>query len=378
LLHRKKSNIVPESSVQSDVPLAPYTTLGLGGNARYFVPVASEDELLSALVWAREQKVPVFLLGGGSNLVVADAGFSGLVVHNRLRGIRVVEQTDSQVVVEVAAGEDWDSFVRVCAESGWQGVECLAGIPGFVGGTPVQNVGAYGQEVAETIVRVRAVALSTGTVREFSHAECGFAYRRSRFNREELGQWAITAVRFQLNINHPALLKYTDLTRYFANRELTQIPSLLDVYEAVREIRSQKGMVVRPDDPDSRSAGSFFKNPIVSPETFQTVQEKFAGDVPHWLQDDGSVKLSAAWLIQNSGFVRGETLGGMGLSGKHILAIVNRGGGTASELNGLALRVQQRVADKWGVLLAPEPIFLGFTESEELPESAVLVGSSRS
>ncbi|GAB4463073.1 MAG: UDP-N-acetylmuramate dehydrogenase [Armatimonadaceae bacterium] len=355
-------------TIASDVPLAPRTSLGVGGNARFFAAAQTVAQVQEALHWATAENLPVFLLGGGSNLVVSDEGFPGLVLSLQIAGVSAQHESPDEVILEVGAGEDWDSLVRHTVERGWQGIECLAGIPGSVGATPVQNVGAYGQEVAETIVAVTAIDRRTGTVHEFSNTECGFSYRRSRFNGDDAGNWCITSVRFRLRPNTPASLRYADLQRYFADQPA---PSLFAVYHAVREIRSRKGMVIRPDDPDSRSAGSFFKNPIVSAADWARIQASTSQAIPHWLQPDGSVKLAAAWLIEHSGFARGQAWGYAGLSTKHILALVNRGDATAAEIVSAACRVQQGVQAAWGIPLAPEPVFLGFPPDAPLPHLAV-------
>ncbi len=361
--------------IQENIPLAPRTTLGVGGLARFFAFARSEAELRHALAWATARSLPAFVLGGGSNLVVSDAGFPGLVVGMNVRGIEVGEPgEDGAVPVTAGAGEDWDGFVRYAVARGLQGIECLAGIPGRVGATPVQNVGAYGQEVADTVTRVRAFDREIGETRDLTASDCGFAYRRSRFNSPgEMGRWVILSVTFALRPGAPAVLKYADLQRHFAGGG--ESPSLPAVYDAVREIRSRKGMVVRADDPDSRSAGSFFKNPVVAPDVWEELAAKASGaeSVPHWPQPDGSVKVPAAWLIERSGFARGFAAGRAGLSTKHVLALVNRGGATAAEITALARRVQAGVVDAWGVAIAPEPVFLGFAPGDPaLPENAVL------
>lgn len=359
---------VPIFTRTENVPLAPFTTLGVGGSARYFCAAETERQLRHALRWADEQNLPVFVLGGGSNLVIADAGFPGLVVRADIHGINTEEGTTGRTLVTVGAGEKWDDFVRFCVTRNLQGIECLAGIPGAVGGTPVQNVGAYGQEVSETIVSVRALDQTSDTVYDISAAECGFAYRQSRFNTTEAGRWVILSVTFALAPNAPPALKYADLRAHFDGTT----PTLIQVYDAVRTIRARKGMVHSPDDPDSHSAGSFFKNPVVSLEDAACIAETF-GDtsaVPQWTQPGGNVKLSAAWLIERAGFVRGHSFGSVGLSGKHVLALVNRGGATAREVCDAARQIQEGVKAKWGVLLSPEPVFVGFTDADALPQNA--------
>ena len=338
-----------------DVSLASYTTLGIGGPARFFCTPTTPAEIDIALVEARNRALPVFVLGGGSNLVIADSGWPGLVLRPSLT---------HQVGLMVGAGVDWNDFVDHCVSQNLAGIECLAGIPGTVGATPIQNVGAYGQEVADTIVSVTALNRKTLDIHSFSNAECRFAYRQSRFNTDELGHWLILEVEFALKENAAPNLTYRDLIHHFG---LDTSPTLSEVAATVRQIRAQKGMVVDPTDPDSRSAGSFFKNPIL--EVSQA-----PGTAPRFAQPDGRVKIPAAWFIERSGLMRGETLaGGIGLSSKHILALVNQREGTAADVVAAAKRVQECVHKTWGVVLHPEPIFVGFSESETLPEGATVI-----
>jgi UDP-N-acetylmuramate dehydrogenase len=335
-----------------------FTTLGVGGPAAHFTRIESEADLRRAL-----EEPPFFLLGGGSNLVVHDSGWPGTVGLMALRGIENWFQGE-KVRLRVGGGEVWDDFVRLCAERGWGGIECLAGIPGTVGATPIQNVGAYGQDVSQTIVEVTALDRATGEVARIPTAECGFAYRKSRFNAEELNRWVILYVSFALNIDAPACVTYRDVAAHFGEGA---DPSLVEVYGAVREIRGKKGMVVDADDPDSRSAGSFFKNPVV--------EEKAAPEgAPRFGAEPGLVKVPAAWLIEKSGILKGERLvGGIGVSGKHPLALVNRGGGTAADVAASARVVQKRVFEHFGIPLHPEPLFVGPWETSELPDGATVV-----
>jgi UDP-N-acetylmuramate dehydrogenase len=355
--------------VQENIPLAPLTTLGVGGPARYFSEALSETELMEALAFGEAQGIPAFLLGGGSNLVVADEGFCGLVIRLGLRGI-TVERTGDRALVTAAAGEDWDEFVRSCVERGLAGIECLAGIPGLVGATPVQNVGAYGQEVSETIVRVRAYDRRERQTVDLSNAECGFGYRSSRFNTAEIGRWIILSVTFALTPGGPPTLKYADVQCHFGEGAT---PSLTDVYHGVRAIRARKGMVIDPTDPDSRSAGSFFKNPVVSAEGFAALQAQHGDAVPHYPQPDGSIKVPAAWLIEHAGFQRGQAFGNVGISTKHVLALVNRGGATGSEIAAAACCIQRGVRTTTDVSINPEPIFVGFNDLSTLPARATVV-----
>jgi len=250
-------------------PLAPFTTFGIGGPARWFVEAATEDEIAEAAAWAGERGVPLFVLGGGSNLLVSDAGFNGLVLRVGLRGIEVPDSSEAsgQTIYQVAAGEDWEHFVQRTIEDSCAGLECLAGIPGTVGGTPVQNVGAYGQEVASAIARVRAFDLRQHEYVEFAAADCGFAYRRSRFNSADRGRYVVTRVDYRLTPGGAPTIRYAELQRTIAEAQAEgREATLAEVAAVVRRIRQTKGMLLVADDPDCRSAGSFFKNPVVDEE----------------------------------------------------------------------------------------------------------------
>ncbi|MDQ3014015.1 MAG: UDP-N-acetylmuramate dehydrogenase [Acidobacteriota bacterium] len=338
--------------IQENVPLAPLTTLGIGGAARFFAEVQSEIDLIEAIAFAEQQQLPVFILGGGSNVLVADEGFSGLVIRIAIKGIEWRED------VTAGAGEDWDAFVGQCIERNMAGIECLSGIPGLVGGTPVQNVGAYGQEVSETITNVRAFDRQSKQIVELTNADCQFSYRRSIFNSTELGHYIVLAVTYRLRQHGVPAIRYPDLKNFFSDR--SEKPTLAEVRNAVIEIRSRKGMVIVPDDPDCRSAGSFFKNPIVSREVLAQL-EREAGEVPpSFPAADGNVKVPAAWLIERAGFQRGYAKGRAGISSKHTLAIINRGGATADEVLGLVSEISLGVGERFGIELLPEPVFVGF------------------
>lgn len=341
-----------EPKVRENVPLAPLTTIGIGGPARYFVSAVTVDELREALDWASQRSLPVFILGGGSNLLVSDDGFTGLVIQISLHG-RVVESEDRYATVKVAAGEPWDSFVEMATASGWAGIECLSGIPGSTGATPIQNVGAYGQDVSETIIRVETLDRTTGRVVAFTNAECRFGYRASRFKNQEPGRHVVLNVTFRLERGGPATIRYPELQKYLDEQEVA-IADLTGVRSAVIAIRKRKGMVIDPSDPDTRSDGSFFMNPVVPAGELG----EFGG--PSFPAGEGFVKLSAAWLIENAGFTKGYSHGNVGLSSKHSLAIINRGGGTAAEVRELVELIQRRVRERFGVELHPEPNFIGF------------------
>jgi UDP-N-acetylmuramate dehydrogenase len=346
--------------VRQNVPLAPLTTLGIGGPARYFVAVHSEAELREAMQWARDKALPEFILGGGSNLVVSDAGWPGLVIKMEIGIVRRSREGDRDIFC-AGAGVDWNQFVASAVEFSCAGVECLNGIPGTVGATPVQNVGAYGQDVSETISRVRAIVRETLEPIEFSNQECGFSYRTSRFNTVDKDKFVITRVDFALTHGGLPKVEYGDVKKHFA--AVGGRPTLLTVSEAVWKIRRAKAMVITDDEPDSRSAGSFFKNPIISSEQFAALAESarsHGGEVPSYPAENGNVKLPAAWLIENAGLHKGFTLGRVGISSKHTLALVNCGQATSAELLALKDLVQRKVYDTFGIELRPEPVFLGF------------------
>ncbi|MCZ4491957.1 MAG: UDP-N-acetylenolpyruvoylglucosamine reductase [Conexibacter sp.] len=324
-----------------------WTTLGLGGPAGAVLEARSEEQLAEAVRAADAAGEPVLLLAGGSNLVVADEGFPGTVIRVLTTG---VARDDD--VLHVAAGERWDAFVARCGEEGRAGIECLSGIPGSVGATPIQNVGAYGQEVAETIVSVRVLDRRTGEIEDLAGEECGFGYRTSGFKREP-GRWVVLRVSYRLpraELSGP--IRYAELARTLGVSIGAGAPPRA-VREAVLGLRRGKGMVLDPADPDTRSAGSFFTNPILD---VAAVPE----GAPAWPEPDGRVKTSAAWLIEHAGFTRGEgDQEGIAISSKHVLALTNRGRGTAGELLALARRIAAGVRDTFGIELVPEPVFVG-------------------
>ncbi len=340
--------------IQEYVPLAPLTTLGVGGPARYFAEAESVEDLRSALAFARSEGLPWFVLGGGSNLVVADAGFGGVVLKLALRGIEHRREEDKELFT-AAAGEDWDAFVATAVAAGCAGVECMSGIPGRVGATPVQNVGAYGQEVADTIEDVQALDTHTGELRMICNAACEFGYRTSLFNSGEGGRYIIIAVTFALEPGGAPGVEYDDLKKVFAGRA----PTLTEVRDAVLAIRASKAMLLVRADEDAHSAGSFFKNPVLSAQQFEQLA-RTASDVPHWPATNGEIKVSAAWLVEHAGFAKGYNRGPVGISRKHALAIVNRGGATASEVVALMDSIQVAVRERFGLDLHPEPVFVGF------------------
>ena len=344
--------------IQENVPLAPLTTLQVGGPARYLVVARSTAEIVEALGYARD--LPVFVLGGGSNLVVSDAGWRGVVIKIAIAGF--VERSDGvQVLFVVGAGEEWDKFVARAVARNCAGVECMSGIPGSVGGTPVQNVGAYGQEVAETIESVLVLDSRDNQVRELCKEACGFSYRTSIFNTTERGRFIILRVTYGLRKGGLPRAEYEDLKKYFAGWSTT--PTLAETREAVRQIRRRKAMLIVPGDEDCRSAGSFFKNPVLTAEEYEELTKRAAArslQIPSYPALEAQRKVSAAWLVEHSGFTRGYVNGRVGISRKHALAIVNRGGATAAEVMALKEQMQNRVQDIWGIGLEPEPVMVGF------------------
>jgi len=343
-----------------NVSLGPLTTLGVGGPSRWFAEIHTEDDLRMAVEWAGERDLPLFTLGGGSNLVISDAGWPGLTLRILLQGIDR-RSDNGRELFEAAAGEDWDQLVARTVEANCAGMECLSGIPGSVGGTPVQNVGAYGQDVSETITNVRALELSTGKFQEFTGPECGFTYRTSRFNTVDRGKFVITRVTYGLTQNGRPRIEYADLKKQFASRDST--PSLQEVRDAVRAIRHTKAMLIVDGDEDCHSAGSFFKNPVVDIATYERIAELVVTKgltPPRYPADDGRVKMAAAWLVEQSGMHKGFAMGHVAISRRHALAVVNRGGATATEVIALKDRIQQQVRDSFGIELQTEPVFVGF------------------
>jgi UDP-N-acetylmuramate dehydrogenase len=341
--------------VRENVPLAPLTTMKIGGNARFFVRAETESQVAAAFDFAEENDFEIFILGGGSNVLIADEGFGGLVLQIALKGVEISEN-----LVIAQAGEDWDEFVRFCVENDLQGVECLSGIPGLIGGTPVQNVGAYGQEVSETITKVRAFDRKSKEILELTNADCQFSYRASIFNTTAKNRFIVLSVTFALNKNAAPKIVYKDLQSYFGDRQ----PNLSETREAVLEIRRRKSMVIDEQDPNSKSAGSFFKNPIVGGERFAeiaAIAAKFGVEnVPNFAVDEKSVKIPAAWLIENSGFEKGYIKNGAGISTRHTLALINCGAAAAKDVISLKNEIQTKVKEKFGVELTPEPVFIGF------------------
>jgi UDP-N-acetylmuramate dehydrogenase len=347
------------------VQLSELTTLRLGGPTARYLEVSSEQAAVAAVRAADRAGEPLLVMSGGSNLVVADEGFPGTVVRIASRGV-----ARDGAMLEVAAGEPWDPLVADCVAGGLAGVECLAGIPGSAGATPIQNVGAYGQEVAETIAAVRVLDRARDSVEELAPAACRFTYRSSAFKREP-GRWVVLAVRFALRESElSAPIRYAELARALGV-ELGERAPLGDVHAAVLALRRAKGMVLDPGDPDTVSAGSFFTNPVLEAGAFAALRARAGAEPPAWPQEDGRVKTSAAWLIERAGFHRGYgNASGVAISSKHTLALTNRGAGTTAELVALAREIAAGVRDAFGVALMPEPVFVGHAWAADLPSRA--------
>ena len=341
--------------LQEGVPLAPLTTLGIGGPARWFARATHVDDLLAASEWEGES---LFVLGGGSNLVIADEGFGGLVLQIAIGGVDVTAGGED-VFLSAGAGEPWDAVVASAVKQDLAGIECLSGIPGTVGGTPIQNVGAYGQEVATVIEWVAAFDRVKRAAVRLSRSDCGFAYRMSRFKREDAARFVIAEVAFRLKRGAPATVTYPDVVDDLAKQNI-RCPTVQSVRDAVLRIRRGKGMVLDAEDSDTRSVGSFFMNPIVDRTTFERI-----APAPHYLMDNDGVKIPAAWLIQQSGFARGHVDGAAGVSTKHPLAIINRGGATARDILRLARRIKLAVRKRFDINLRPEPVFVGFSPDDD-------------
>lgn len=345
------------------VPLAPLSTLGVGGAARWFLRARREDEIAGAHAWSQAAGVSIVVLGGGSNVVIADEGLDALVLQPALTGTSFTgpDETGDGLgpVVSAGAGEPWDPLVAAVVARGWSGIEALSGIPGLVGGTPIQNVGAYGQEVAGAIEHVRVFDRTSATFDTLSREACGFAYRTSRFKGVDAGRFVVCRAQFRLGTG-PAASSYPDVLAWLAAQGVPT-PGVADVRAAVLAVRRRKSMVLDPDDQNRHSVGSFFTNPVVSADAHARIVRHAGDRVPGFALGDGTVKVPAAWLIERAGFSRGYADGPVGLSTRHPLAIVNRGGGRARDIVRLARQIKTAVARRFDVWLRPEPVFLGFT-----------------
>ena len=357
-------------SVRDDVPLAPLTTLELGGNARHLVEAADDDTVIEALRWAEARGLPALILGGGSNVVVADRGWDGLVVRIATRGRRFAESSatwDGAVTLTAAAGEPWDDVVADTVARGLAGLECLSGIPGLVGATPIQNVGAYGQEVADTIRSVTVVERASQRIAELAPAACAFAYRDSAFKHDP-DRFVVLAVTFALRPGGAPTLRYGELADTLAKGgRASPPPTLAEVRAAVLALRRKKSMLIVDGDPNRRSVGSFFTNPIVGAAEADTVAARAVAlgaiarpdEMPRWPAAGGAVKLSAGWLIERAGIRKGQRRGAVGVSTAHALALVHLGGGSTAELLELAREVRDAVHGRFAMTLLPEPTMIG-------------------
>lgn len=349
----------PEEHVQLDA----LTTMGVGGPASHYWRAINSEEVQRADSWARQHSVPLIVLAGGSNVIISDEGIAGLVLHLCSTGVTATRDGDDQLIT-AAAGERWDELVAWTVERGLAGLECLSGIPGTVGGTPIQNVGAYGQEVSSTLHALTAYDRSTKAIVSLTRADCSFGYRTSRFKAADAGRFVVCDVTFRLRAGD-ATLAYPDLLRYLAERDV-QRPTLAQVREAVLSVRRSKGMVLDPRDVDTRSVGSFFTNPVLELDAVDRIGRETARSVPAFATDSSRMKVPAAWLLEQIGCGRGYGEGPVGLSSKHPLAIVNRGGATAKHVVAFAATLKRRVAERFGVTLFPEPAFLGFRDDDDV------------
>jgi UDP-N-acetylmuramate dehydrogenase len=354
--------------IEENVPLAPLVTFELGGRARFFADACDDGEMVEALAWASARGLPITVLGGGSNLVVPDGGVEGLVVRVSTRGL-AFRAAGAEVLCDIAAGEPWDDVVAAAVARDLAGLECLSGIPGRAGGTPIQNVGAYGQEVGDTITSVRALDRRTGAMVELPAAACGFSYRHSAFKRDP-HRHLVLGVTFGLRPGGAPNLRYPEIAQTLAGAS----PTLGAVRAAVLAVRRRKSMVIDPTDPNRRSAGSFFTNPVVPPALAASVvavalaagMVQTAAQVPQFPAPGGAVKLAAGWLVERAGIAKGFRQGQVGVSTNHTLALVHHGGGRTAELLALARHVRATVHERFGVWLCPEPVILGASAEDPL------------
>jgi len=348
---------------QPAVSLGPFTTLGIGGPAEWFVRATSAEHVAAAHQWCREKNLPLFVMGGGSNLVIADSGVNGLVLQMAIGGADFAPRRN-ETIVRVGAGEPWDRVVASAILHGLAGLECLSGIPGSTGGTPIQNVGAYGQEVSDTIADVAVFDKTTARMTTLTRVDCRFGYRTSRFKRDDGDRFVVCEVRFALRPGSPTIT-YPDVISHL-QRSAISSPTLDDVRRAVLSIRRRKGMVIDETDADTRSVGSFFMNPVVTTDVHAGLEAASGGTVAGFRMPDDRVKVPAAWLIEQAGFPRGYQSGRVGLSSKHPLALINRGGATARDVLELAGQIKRRVVHRFGVSLVPEPAFVGFGDDADV------------
>ena len=334
--------------------LSKYTSLRVGGPATKIVQVSTEAQIIAAIEEAGD--TPILIMGGGTNVLIADKGFEGTVIRISNNSVQAEVDACSGATLTIGAGEDWDTFVQTTIASGFAGLETLSGIPGTVGAAPIQNIGAYGHEVSEVIARVRTWDRKAGAYKTFSNSECEFSYRSSVFKKNP-GRYVIIDVTFQLRKGEMSLpITYKELASYLGV-ELEARALVSDVRKAVLALRAAKGMLLDSNDHDTWSAGSFFVNPILSAEA----AAKLPADAPRWVQDDGRVKTSAAWLMEHAGVKKGQIHNGAGVSSKHVLALVNTGSATAADIVDMARLARSAVKDKFGIVLEPEVQFVGLS-----------------
>ena len=332
--------------------LSHYTSLRVGGPATKIIEVSSESEIIAAIESAADS--PIFIMGGGTNVLIADSGFNGTVIHIANNSVEAEIDACSGATLTIGAGENWDTLVETSIARGFAGLETLSGIPGTVGAAPIQNIGAYGHEVSELITRVRTYDRLSKAVKTFTNAECEFSYRNSYF-KSHPGRYVVLSVAFQLRIGEStAPITYLELAKKLGI-EIGDKTSVIKARAAVLELRASKGMLLSADDPDSWSAGSFFTNPIIS----QQSADALPNAAPKWPLTDGRVKVSAAWLIENSGIHKGDEIGGARISSKHVLALTNSGSATASDIAALARRARDHVQESFGITLVAEVNLIG-------------------
>jgi UDP-N-acetylmuramate dehydrogenase len=361
------SEMTSEFAVQENVPLAPLCSLQLGGSARYFVAANDSSAVIEALNWAERQNVPVAILGGGTNVVVADQGFDGLVIAILSKGV-TVDRGQSTARLTVMAGEKWDSVVELAVQENLAGIECLSGIPGLAGSTVVQNVGAYGQEVSQVVGEVTVLDRKTRKEKRLGPADCLFDYRDSSF-KQHPQSYVILSVSIELKPGGIPTLNYPELERNLGVQR--GVPTLRQVREAVQNLRRAKSMLCEQNDENGRSVGSFFSNPIVPVQEAQRVTRlaieteiaRTEKDIPLFPVSGNRVKFAAAWLIEAAGFRKGYRVGNVGISSRHALALVHHGNGSTSEIIELAKKIRGTVKSRFGIPLEPEPTFLGFARS---------------
>jgi UDP-N-acetylmuramate dehydrogenase len=342
--------------------LGPLSTLGVGGNADYYAEASSEEDVRAAVGYADARGLDLWVLGGGSNLVIADDGLRALVLKVALKGVSHHEKA-AQIELTVRAGELWDDVVAYSVERRWAGLECLSGIPGLVGATPIQNVGAYGQEVSDTIRSVHAFDRKTKALVELGASECHFEYRSSVFKKAEPDRYIVLGVTYELRVDGAPTIEYAELSGALAG---SSSPSLAQVRDTVIALRTRKSMVLSTSDPNGRSCGSFFVNPVIDAAKVEEIARlTHPLKPPAFAQGMDRYKVAAAWLIERAGFEKGTRRGTVGLSNRHSLAIVCHEGAKARDVVRLAREIQNRVFERFGVLLSPEPSFAGFNRFEQ-------------